>query len=81
MKTLSAIYLNFSQMLLEDRIYEEKQAAKAQRKLEKERAKKLKALRKLAKKAEKGDVEAVMLLEERKHDRQVKDLRYKLFGV
>ncbi len=35
----------------------------------------------LAKKAEKGDVEAVMLLEERKHDRQVKDLRYKLFGV
>lgn len=35
----------------------------------------------LAKKAERGDVEAVMLLEERKHDRQVKDLRFKLFGV
>ena len=35
----------------------------------------------LAKKAEKGEVDAVMLLEERKHDRQVKDLRFKLFGV
>lgn len=35
----------------------------------------------LAKKAEKGDVDAIMLLEERKHDRHVKDLRLKLFGV
>lgn len=35
----------------------------------------------LAKKAEKGDVEAVVMLEERKHDRQVKDLRFKLFGI
>lgn len=35
----------------------------------------------LAKKAEKGEVEAVMLLEERKHERNVKDLRLKLFGV
>ena len=36
-----------------DRIYEEKQAAKAQKKLDKERAKKLKMLRKLEKKAAK----------------------------
>lgn len=35
----------------------------------------------LAKKAEKGEVDAIMLLEERKHDRNVKDLRLKLFGV
>lgn len=35
----------------------------------------------LAKKAEKGEVDAIMLLEERKHDRKVKDLRLKLFGV
>lgn len=35
----------------------------------------------LAKKAEKGEVGAIMLLEERKHDRNVKDLRLKLFGV
>lgn len=35
----------------------------------------------LAKKAERGDVDAIMLLEERKHDRKVKDLRLKLFGI
>lgn len=35
----------------------------------------------LAKKAEKGEADAIMLLEERKHERKVKDLRLKLFGV
>lgn len=35
----------------------------------------------LAKKAEKGDTEAITLLEERKNERSEKDLRLKLFGI
>ena len=35
----------------------------------------------LAKKAEKGDVESITLLEERKNERSEKDLRFKLFGI
>lgn len=35
----------------------------------------------LAKKAEKGDVDAITLLEERKNERAEKDLRIELFGI
>ena len=35
----------------------------------------------LAKKAEKGDIESITLLEERKNERSEKDLRFKLFGI
>lgn len=35
----------------------------------------------LAKKAEKGDTDAITLLEERKNERSEKDLRFKLFGI
>lgn len=35
----------------------------------------------LAKKAEKGDTDAIALLEERKNERAAKDLRLKLFGI
>ena len=35
----------------------------------------------LAKKAEKGDIDAITLLEERKNERAEKDLRMELFGI
>lgn len=35
----------------------------------------------LAKKAEKGDIDAITLLEERKNERAEKDLRIELFGI
>lgn len=35
----------------------------------------------LAKKAEKGDTDAITLLETRKNERSEKDLRFKLFGI
>lgn len=35
----------------------------------------------LAKKAEKGDIDSITLLEERKNERTEKDLRLKLFGI
>lgn len=35
----------------------------------------------LAKKAEKGDTDAITLLEARKNERSEKDLRFKLFGI
>jgi len=35
----------------------------------------------LAKKAEKGDIESITLLEERKNERSEKDMRFKLFGI
>ncbi len=35
----------------------------------------------LAKKAEKGDIDAITLLEERKNERNEKDLRKSLFGI
>ncbi len=35
----------------------------------------------LAKKAEKGDTDAITLLEERKNERAEKDLRFELFGI
>ncbi len=35
----------------------------------------------LAKKAEKGDPDAISMLEERKNERVEKDLRFKLFGI
>ena len=35
----------------------------------------------LAKKAEKGDIESITLLEERKNERSEKDMRFILFGI
>ena len=35
----------------------------------------------LAKKAEKGDIDSITLLEDRKNERNEKDLRLKLFGI
>ena len=35
----------------------------------------------LAKKAEKGDIESITLLEERNNERSEKDMRFKLFGI
>lgn len=35
----------------------------------------------LAKKAEKGEIDAITLLEERKNEREEKDLRMNLFGI